>query len=166
MMITGAPLSYIYRGPGTAYNLIGTLYKDVSVNVFGRNEKGDWINVQMPPEQAVKHQVGWIRMVAAAVSLSGDVMSLPVIPSPKVNPAYIINCTDDTLVVTPGDVMLLGQDDSPKNTTRVFPGKYSIYDTLALDPAGGFAYLRTVLIYEGYMITVTEDGTGVSHKCN
>jgi hypothetical protein len=62
----------VRSGPGTTYAIVGRLTSNSEIQVAGRNEAGDWLNIADPP--------GWVS--ADLVRLSGPLDSLPVKPSP------------------------------------------------------------------------------------
>jgi hypothetical protein len=62
----------VRSGPGTTYAVVGRLKRDSEIQVAGRNEAGDWLNVIDPP--------GWVN--ADLVRLPGPIDSLPVKTSP------------------------------------------------------------------------------------
>ncbi len=60
----------IRSGPGTDYDQVGTIYKDDTVPVLGRNEAATWILIDYDGTQ------GWI--AAAYCAFTGDLLSVPI----------------------------------------------------------------------------------------
>ncbi len=63
----------VRAGPGTDFPVVGGLSQGTQVTVVGRNESGDWLQVQLPGEPP---RQGWI--FRALVVLSDEVEGLPV----------------------------------------------------------------------------------------
>ena len=61
----------VRAGPGTDFPVVGGLGQGAQVRVLGRNEAGDWLQIQLPGGGR-----GWV--FAPLLSLSGDVEALPV----------------------------------------------------------------------------------------
>ncbi|MBN1120210.1 MAG: SH3 domain-containing protein [Anaerolineae bacterium] len=60
----------VRSGPGTDYEQIGTVYKDDTVPVLGRNEAATWVLIDNNGTQ------GWI--AAAYCTFTGDLLSVPI----------------------------------------------------------------------------------------
>jgi uncharacterized protein YraI len=100
-------------GPGTIYNVIGSLKKGDILDIQGRNAAGDWIQV-VP---AGSNEEGWVSAKPQYVEIMDldtfPVVEAPNLPSPAISP--------DAVVMAPGSVVLL----------RSYPGDdYGVIHTL------------------------------------
>ncbi|HMD87907.1 MAG TPA: hypothetical protein VKF38_01975, partial [Anaerolineaceae bacterium] len=120
MVIASGSAANIRRGPGLAYNSTGGLLKNASTTVYGRNTDGSWIYVAIPGQPGT---FGWVTALPQYVTVSVNVMNLPLIPYSQPVPAYIQNCTDHTLLVNPGSIAIT--DHTRK---QFYPNDYQIYD--------------------------------------
>ena len=64
----------VRRGPGLNFDLLGRLDEDTTAMVVGKNEAGDWWQIQYP---AGENGLAWV--ADAAVDFSGDARSVPVV---------------------------------------------------------------------------------------
>ncbi len=64
----------VRAGPGTAFPVVGGIYRDEQAPLLGRNQAGDWLQVQLPDS------LGWI--FAPLVETSLPVAELPVVDPP------------------------------------------------------------------------------------
>jgi len=164
LVVTATPFAYIRRGPGYAYNVVGQLYQGNSTAALGRNEKGDWVYVQLPPGQSSKFTFGWINLAPQSATLSGDVMSLPLATFTRAAPAYLRNCTYHAMLVKPGNVVLPPRDGS-SNVVQFFPGEYKIYDQDFTSSNGAHPQVQTIALWEGVTADIIWDGSKKSHDC-
>ena len=61
-------------GPGTAFPVVGGLYREEQAALLGRNQAGDWLQVQLPDSR------GWI--FAPLVETSLPIAELEVVDPP------------------------------------------------------------------------------------
>lgn len=61
----------VRAGPGTDFGIVGGLYQDERAALLGRNQAGDWVQVQLPDS------VGWIFTTLVEISVPLD--ELPVV---------------------------------------------------------------------------------------
>ena len=71
IIVEGANLR---TGPGTNFPVVGGLYQDEKAPLLGRNQNGDWLQVQLP------ESIGWI--FAPLVQTSLPIAELPAIDPP------------------------------------------------------------------------------------
>lgn len=62
----------VRAGPGTEFDIVGSLVRDASMQLVGRNEAGDWVQIEMPGG------TGWV--FAQLIQASVDVETLPISP--------------------------------------------------------------------------------------
>ncbi len=67
---------YVVQGPGLAYPAVGTFLKGQITNVIGRDQTGEWIQIEVPGNAG---SAGWAPK--QLIKLSGAEASLPVIPA-------------------------------------------------------------------------------------
>jgi hypothetical protein len=63
----------IRAGPGSGYISLGTVRRDAELEVVGRDEEEDWLEISYPPGSML---LGWV--LAEEVELEGSLASLPV----------------------------------------------------------------------------------------
>jgi hypothetical protein len=63
----------VRAGPGTSYISLGTVPRDAELEVVGRNEGEDWLEISYPPRSRLR---GWV--AAEGADLEGTLASLPV----------------------------------------------------------------------------------------
>ena len=63
----------VRSGPGSGYGVIDGLVRETTITVVGRNEFGDWLQVELPEERGI----GWIFDSAGLATADGDI--LPVV---------------------------------------------------------------------------------------
>ncbi|NMB55487.1 MAG: SH3 domain-containing protein [Leptolinea sp.] len=143
---------FIRRGPGTIYNIVSGLSKGTTTKAVGRNEKNDWLAIEIPKANGV---IGWISMGTGFTEMNGSIQSLPLYPFDEAKPAYLMNCTDHDMTTSPG------QWNLPANTTqKVNPGEYNI-----LDMSTGQSKVQEVDLKEGNTVSIKKDGNGASYTC-
>lgn len=143
---------YIRRGPGSIYNIVAGLSKGVTTKAVGRNEKSDWLAIEIPNANG---KVGWISMGTSYTQLNGSMQSLSLYPFDEAKPAYLQNCTLHDMTTKPGQWNL-----PAKTTQKVNPGEYRI-----LDMSTGQSGVQDANLKEGNTISIKTDGNGTSHSC-
>lgn len=143
---------FIRRGPGTTYSIVSGLSKGVTTKAVGRNEKNDWLAIEIP---FVKGAFGWISMGTGYTEMNGNISSLPLYPYDEPKPAYLQNCTEHDMTTRPGQWNLPG-----KTTQKVNPGEYVI-----LDMYTGQNKVQEAILKEGNTISIKVDGDGLSYNC-
>jgi uncharacterized protein YgiM (DUF1202 family) len=143
---------FIRRGPGSTYNIIAGLSKGVTAKAAGRNEKNDWLAIEIPNANG---KVGWISMGTSYTQLNGSMQSLSLYPFDAAKAAYLQNCTLHDMTTRPGQWNL-----PAKTTQKVNPGEYQI-----LDMSTGQNVVMDADLKEGNTISIKKDGSGVSHGC-
>lgn len=102
----------IRAGPSTDYISLGTVRRDAELEVVGRNEEEDWLEISYPPRSRL---MGWV--MAEGVELEGSLASLPVAaPESLVLPAvptyppgtFLDEETTPTPELAPGPDLALG----------------------------------------------------------
>ena len=68
---------YVVQGPGMNYPAVGTFMKGQIPNVTGRNEAGDWIQIDVPSSPG---NAGWVPK--QFIKIVGAESSIPVVASP------------------------------------------------------------------------------------
>src|SRR5512133_229853 len=68
---------FIRRGPGTTYNIVSGLSKGTTTKAVGRNEKNDWLALEIPRANGA---IGWISMGTGYTEMSGKITLLPLYP--------------------------------------------------------------------------------------
>jgi uncharacterized protein YgiM (DUF1202 family) len=143
---------FIRRGPGSTYNIIAGLSKGTTTKAVGRNEKSDWLAIEIPNANG---KVGWISMGTTYTQLNGSLQALSLYPFDEAKPAYLQNCTNHDMTTKPG------QWNLPANTTqKVNPGEYKI-----LDMSTGQSGVQEVDLKEGNTVSIKKDGNGTSNSC-
>ena len=151
---------YIRRGPGLEYNQIGVLLKDTSTEVIARDVLSDWVQVLIPNSD----NTGWVSIQTLFSKIDGDLKNLPDFTfTDWPLPAYIKNCTEHDMFITPGDIYLpnLYTNAQYKNEVQVNPGSYTAFDLFV----PGEAEAQKFEIREGVQAYITMNGLGVKHKC-
>jgi uncharacterized protein YgiM (DUF1202 family) len=143
---------FIRRGPGSTYNIISGLTKGTTAKAVGRNEKNDWLAIEIPNTNGT---VGWISMGTIFTQLNGSMQSLNLYPFDEAKPAYLKNCTLHDMTTKPGQWNL-----PAKTTQKVNPGEYQI-----LDMSTGQSEVMETVLKEGNTVNIKVDGNGVSHGC-
>lgn len=143
---------FIRRGPGTIYNIVSGLSKGVTTKAVGRNEKNDWLAIEIPK---VTGAYGWISMGTGYTEMNGSITSLPLYPYDEAKPAYIQNCTHHDMTTRPGQWNLPG-----KTTQKVNPGEYTI-----LDMVTGQNKVQEIDLKEGNTAHIKVDGNGANNSC-
>lgn len=143
---------FIRRGPGSTYNIISGLTKGTTAKAVGRNEKNDWLAIEIPNANGL---TGWISMGTMFTTLNGSMQSLNLYPFDEAKPAYLKNCTLHDMTTKPGQWNL-----PAKTTQKVNPGEYRI-----LDMSTGQSEVMETVLKEGNTVSIKVDGNGVSHAC-
>lgn len=149
---------FIRRGPDMAFNPIGILYKDTTVDVVARDVLFDWVQIIIPGSDVM----GWVSVQTEYSKIVGELSSLPeVTPTDWPQPAYLRNCSYHQMYILPGEIKLSPLPAYPENEVWLYPGTYTVYD---LDVPGEPDILQ-VDIREGSDIEILKDGLGNKHKC-
>jgi uncharacterized protein YgiM (DUF1202 family) len=151
----------IRRGPGLAYNATGGLLKGASTTVFGRNPDGTWIYVAIPGQPGT---FGWVTALPQYVTVSVNVMDLPLMTYGQPVPAFLQNCTEHTLLVTPGNISIPDRSNT-NNKVQLNPNTYFVFDENVKDSNDNIVQIRTVTLVEGQTIDITKDGKGKVNSC-
>ena len=151
---------YIRRGPGLEYNQIGVLLKDTSTEVIAHDVLSNWVQVVIPNSD----NTGWVSIQTIYSKTDGDLNKLPDFTfTDWPLPAYIKNCTEHDMFITPGDIYLpnLYTNAQYKNEVQVNPGSYTAFDLFV----PGEPEAQKFEIREGVEAYITINGLGVKHKC-
>lgn len=148
----------IRRGPGADYNPIGAFLDGQSAVAVSRNENGTWLYIPIP---GTPDQFGWINATTRLSRVIGDIELLPVKIIEPAKPAYVRNCTPNTMLLRPGDIEIENLLKTPNNVALVYPGDYDVYDTILISNSS----LRTLILREGNTIDITEDASHKTHTC-
>ena len=161
IVIASGSAANIRRGPGLAYNATGGLLKGASTTIYGRNSDGTWIYVAIPGQPGT---FGWVTSLPQYVSVSVNVMDLPLISYNQPVPAYLQNCTDHTLLVNPGNITLADRNNT-NHIVRFYPNIYQIYDENVKDSSDNYLWIRTVTLVEGQTYDIAKDGNSKVYSC-
>ncbi|MDP4029496.1 MAG: SH3 domain-containing protein, partial [Gallionella sp.] len=151
---------YIRRGPGLEYNPIAVLNKDTSAEVIASDVLSNWVQVLIPNSE----KTGWVSIQTGYSNIDGDLSILPDFTfTDWPAPAYVKNCTEHDMFITPGDIYLpnLRTNAEYKNEVQVNPGNYSAFDLFL----PGEPEAQKFEIREGVTAHITINGLGVTHKC-
>jgi hypothetical protein len=143
---------FVRRGPSTTYNIVAGFSKGVTTKAVGRNEKNDWLAIEIP---LAKGAIGWISLKTGYTELHGNLADLPLYPFDEPKPAYVQNCTLHDMTTRPGQWNL-----PAKTTQKVNPGEYQF-----LDMSTGQNVVMDATLKEGNTVYIKKDGSGVSHSC-
>jgi hypothetical protein len=143
---------FVRRGPGTTYNIVSGFSKGVTTKAVGRNEKNDWLAIEIPLAKGV---IGWISLGTGYTELHGKLSDLPLYPYDEPKPAYVANCTLHDMTTRPGQWNL-----PAKTTQKVNPGEYQF-----LDMSTGQSKVMEATLKEGNTVYIKVDGDGASHSC-
>ena len=99
------------NGPGPTYQILGTIPRNATVAVVGRNEDQTWLQVVWPPGSALR---GWISIAFAQVT--GDVAALAV-AGPGQGPSVDLPTGSGPLLETPGFVATPPPPDTTPDAT-------------------------------------------------
>jgi hypothetical protein len=149
---------FVHRGPSLYHNFVGVLYNGETVFATGRDRISRWLRVEVPSKPGVE---GWITTETQYTRISGDVVNLPYIETEPALPAYIRNCTRNTMWILPADVQLLGKFDTPYNEEQFPVGTYQVIDM----DYPGTAKLEDINLSEGRTVDIRYDGSGTKSKC-
>ena len=92
-------------GPGNGYIVLGVLRRGSEAKIVGRNDDGDWLEIEYP---ANSNLLGWI--IATSVDTSADLATIP-ISTPESLPMAIV----------PTQVPVTFVPDTPEGSTTVTP---------------------------------------------
>jgi len=149
---------FIRRGPDTAYNPIGVLYKDTSAGVIRRDVLSNWVQIAIPNSD----HTGWVSIQTDYSKVDGDLKALPEFtPTDWPIPAYLRNCTHHQMYIMPSEIVLPSSLANPENEVWLYPGTYTVYD---IDVPGEPEVLQ-VDIREGITVEILDDGLGEHRKC-
>ena len=151
---------YIRRGPGMPYNPIGFLRKGVSAQVIARDVLSNWVQINIPELDTT----GWVYIHTPFSKIEGDLNQLPDFTFTEwPAPAYIKNCTEHDMYITPGDIVLPSLYTNAKylNEVQVDPGTYTAYDLFYPDEPQA----QILDVREGVTAYLTINGLGEGHKC-
>ena len=149
---------FIRRGPDTAYNPIGVLYKDTSAPVLKRDVLSNWVQIIIPNSD----NTGWVSIQTDYSKVNGDLKTLPEFtPTDWPIPAYLRNCTHHQMYIMPSEIVLPSSLAYPENEIWLYPGSYTVYD---IDVPGEPEVLQ-VDIREGITVEILDDGLGEHRKC-
>jgi hypothetical protein len=68
---------YVVQGAGLTFPAVGTFLRGQIANVIGRNEKNDWIQIDVPSNPG---NAGWVPR--QLIKLSGPAGSIPIVAEP------------------------------------------------------------------------------------
>lgn len=151
---------YIRRGPGMEYNPIAVLIKGTSAELTARDVLSKWAQALIPNSD----KTGWVSIQTEYSKIEGDLSNLPNFTfTDWPAPAYIKNCTENDMLITPGDITLssLYTNAQYKNVVQVNPGSYTVFDLFV----PGQPEVQKIEIREGMEAYITVNGLGVKHKC-
>lgn len=151
---------YIRRGPGLEYNPIAVLNKDTSAEVIARDVLTNWVQALIPNSD----KTGWVSIQTEYSKIDGNLNNLPDFTfTDWPVAAYIKNCTEHDMFITPGDIYLpnLYTNAEYKNEVQVNPGSYTAFDLFV----PGEPEAHKFEIREGMNAYITMNGLGVKHKC-
>jgi len=151
---------YIRRGPGFEYNWIGVLTKGTSADIVGQDVLSKWVQINVPNENFT----GWVSNQSQFTTIEGNLDSIPNFTFTEwPEPAYIKNCTEHDMFITPGDIVLPSLYTNSKylNEIQVNPGEYTAFDLFY--PEVPEAQILT--LHEGMTAYITTNGLGDDHKC-
>lgn len=147
----------VRRGPGVGYNPVGGLLKGQSATASARDANGDWLLVTLPAST----KTGWVSSRTKFSTLTGDLMSLPVMTVDPPKPAYFLNCTFHPMLVQPAGVTIPPQSEAPLNLVQFNPGEYNVKDASV---AGEPTVLEATL-FEGQTLEIRTDGIPNTYAC-
>ena len=151
---------YIRRGPGFEYNQIGVLVKGTSADIIGQDILSHWVQINVPNAE----YTGWVSKRSQFSKIEGDLESIPDFTFTEwPEPAYIKNCTEHDMFITPGDIYLpsLYTNAQYLNEVQVNPGEYTAYDMFIPDEPEA----QKISLREGVTAYITINGLGQKHKC-
>jgi hypothetical protein len=151
---------YIRRGPGMPYNPIGFLRKGETAQVIASDVLSNWVQINIPNLDTT----GWVYIHTDYSRIDGDLSSVPDFTFTEwPAPAYIKNCTEHDMFITPGNIYLPSLYTNAKylNEVQVDPGTYIAYDMAYFDEPEA----QTLDIFEGVTGYITINGHGEGHKC-
>jgi len=151
----------IRRGPSLAYNATGGLLLGTSTTVYGRNSDGTWIYVAIPGQSG---KYGWMTALAQYVTVSVNVMDLPLAPYGPPVPAFIENCTNHTLLVAPGNISIPDRNNT-NNKVQLYPDTYYVFDEYVKDLHNNNVQVLTVNLVEGEIADIVKNGNGNMYSC-
>ncbi|MCB0187152.1 MAG: PD40 domain-containing protein, partial [Caldilineaceae bacterium] len=76
----------IRSGPATSYAVVGKAQPAQILPLLGRNERGDWVQVQFTVEAPAAAAMGWV--ASRYLAITGDLLSLPVVDAVSTAPVY------------------------------------------------------------------------------
>lgn len=87
-MTASEPQSDYYREPSADSSLMGVLPSNVMVNVEARDQSGEWLYIQIPPERVEIALTGWVQTVSlTCVGFSPEQLIVVNDPVPQALPA-------------------------------------------------------------------------------
>jgi hypothetical protein len=149
---------FIRRGPDMAFNPIGVLYKDTSVEAIARDVLSKWVQIKIPNSD----QTGWVSVQTDYSQVEGKLEDLPeYTPTEWPVAAYVRNCTHHRMFILPGEILLSTSFEAPDNEAWVYPGTYKALDI----DVPGEPVAADFSIKEGGEVEIREDGLGEKRKC-
>ena len=151
---------FIRRGPGMPYNPIGFLRKGVSAQVIAVDVLSNWAQINVPDMETT----GWVYLHTPYSKIDGDLSQIPDFTFTEwPAPAYIKNCTEHDMFITPGNTYLPSLYTNAKflNEYQVDPGTYIAYDMYYPDEPEA----QVLEVREGVTVYITINGRGEGHKC-
>lgn len=144
----------VRSGPGEGYTILGTIRNGTRVEVVGRTEEEEWLQVIYPPQSSLH---GWVD--AAFLDLEGDPSTLAVatveaLPLPEVptEPAYVAVATP-TAEETPTAEAGPTEEATPSPTAVFSPTPEAELPDLVIG-------IPTWLVDDTVVITVVNQGRG------
>jgi hypothetical protein len=149
---------FIRRGPDMAFNPIDVLYKNTSAEVIARDVLSKWVQIKIPNSD----KTGWVSLQTKYSQIEGEIKDLPEFtPTDWPIAAYLRNCTYHQIYVLPIEVVIPPFLSFPDNEVWIYPGTYTVRD---IDVSGD-PEIAKIVIKEGSVIEIRDDGLGGHHKC-
>ena len=155
--ISGGNLN-VRRGPSTNYNYVGVIYDGETAIAIGRDRISRWLLIEIP---SMSGKRGWVTTETEYTEVQGNPVNLPFMEEEPASPAFIRNCTKNTILILPDYVELLSKFDAPYNEEQFAVGVYQVIDI----DVPGTAQLEDVSLSEGRTVDIIYDGAGVKSKC-
>jgi hypothetical protein len=146
----------VRRGPGPEYDTVAAFRDGQSTNATARSADGSWVLINTPNTSKA---LGWVTIKTKYTAVGGDVAGLPVMMMDPALPAYIRNCTQHEMFISPSGVILLAQSSTPENQLQFFPGEYEVFDQTTETS------VANVTVYEGKTVDIKKDSSGKNFSC-
>ena len=137
--------------------MLGFLQDGQSGIATARDASSGWLYIPIP---AYPSTYGWVSAGTSYSTIAGEISSLGVMNVSPAEPITIRNCTYHPMFITPMNITLAPQNETPGNQSVFLPGDYAAYDQSVSGTV-----VKSMSLQEGDWVDITTDGLGNSYIC-